>query len=132
MHCFRVSVLVAAVVLGGCVRTNTVPLGSPTNYARVPAADVRVFMQDSDVPGPFVKIALINADAPIGFTDEKDMISKACMEAGKLGANAIILDSIVEPSAGAKIAGEVFGQVARRHGKIVAIHYTPPNEPQQQ
>jgi len=43
-------------------------------------------------------------------------------EAGKLGANGIILDSLSEPSAGAKIAGAFHGTGAQRTGKVIAIY----------
>ena len=45
-----------------------------------------------------------------------------------MGANAIILDAISEPSAGAKIAGAVFGVGAERKGKAIAIFVFPPEK----
>lgn len=111
-----------------CVRTSTVPLGAPTSYPPVAWEQVQVFLKESDVPGEFVKIALINAEAASGWTNEKGMVDKVRKEAGKLGANGVIIDDIKEPSAGAKVAGAVFGVPANRHGKVVAIRYTraPP------
>ena len=44
-------------------------------------------------------------------------------KAGKLGANAIILDAMSEPSAGAKVASMIFGVGgAQRKGKAIAIY----------
>ncbi|MGH7461473.1 MAG: hypothetical protein ACREMA_10650 [Longimicrobiales bacterium] len=77
------------------------------------------------MPGEFVKLALINAEGPHGWTSDKGMVDKVRKEAGKLGSNGVILEEIREPSAGAKVAGAVFGVPAQRHGKVVAIRYTP-------
>jgi hypothetical protein len=119
--------LLIAVSMTACVRTSTVELGSPgqQQYSAVDPANVRVFVAASDVPGDFEKIAMINAEAASGWTNEKQMVEKLRKEAGKLGANGIILEGIQEPSAGAKIAGAVLGVAANRHGKVVAIRYDP-------
>jgi hypothetical protein len=49
------------------------------------------------------------------------MIEKAKKRAGDMGANAIVLRSIHEPSDGAKIASEFLGTSAERRGAIVAV-----------
>jgi len=46
-------------------------------------------------------------------------------KAGSLGANAIILDAVSEPSAGAKIAAVFLGTSAERKGKAIAIFIFP-------
>jgi hypothetical protein len=47
-------------------------------------------------------------------------------KAGKLGANAIILDAMSEPSAGAKVAAAfLLGTGAERKGKAIAIYVFP-------
>ena len=108
-----------------CVRTNTVQLGTPMNYPPVAWEEVQVFLKESDVPGQFVTIALINAEGASEYTNEKGMVDKVRKEAGKLGANGVIIEDIKEPSAGAKVAGAVLGVPATRHGKVVAIRFTP-------
>ena len=49
------------------------------------------------------------------------MLKSMRKKAAAVGANGIIMDGINEPSAGAKIAGAVFGTGAERKGKSVAI-----------
>ena len=56
------------------------------------------------------------------------MFKKMKQRAGQIGANAIILDAVSEPSAGAKIAGAIFGVGAERKGKAIAIFVFPPEE----
>ena len=45
-----------------------------------------------------------------------------------MGANAIILDAISEPSAGAKIAGAFLGYAPERQGNAVAIYVFPSGQ----
>lgn len=122
----RIVRLLGLTLLAACVRTSTVELGAPRHYPPVPPEQVHVFLTAEDVPGPFEKIALISAEGPHGLTSEKDMVDKARKEAGKRGANGIILQEITEPSAAAKVAAEVLGTTAQRHGTVVAIRFTPP------
>lgn len=56
------------------------------------------------------------------------MFKKMIKKAGAMGANGIILDAISEPSAGAKVAGAIFGVGAERKGKAIAIFVFPPEE----
>jgi len=43
-------------------------------------------------------------------------------KAGSLGANAIILDSLSEPTAGDKIVNAIIGTPNTRKGKAIAIY----------
>lgn len=133
MFHFVRSVLVTTAVaasLTGCVTTNAAML-SPTKYAAVPMEQVRVFLEEDDVPGDYEKIALINSQGSSFSTNEGQMIRKMQKRAGLLGANGIILNDIKEASAGAKVAAAVFGMDTQRKGKVVAIRLraTEPASP---
>ena len=80
-----VPLAIVLLALTACVRTSTVPLGTPRAYAPVLPQDVQVFLKEADVPGPFEKIALINAEGATGWTSENGMVEKLRKEAGKLG-----------------------------------------------
>jgi uncharacterized protein YbjQ (UPF0145 family) len=56
------------------------------------------------------------------------MFNSMKKKAGSLGANAIILDAVSEPSAGAKIAAAFLGTSAERKGKAIAIFIFPEEE----
>jgi hypothetical protein len=121
--------MISAVLLfAGCVSTNAVRLGSAQNYPRVPAEQVQVFLTEEDVKVPFEKVALINASAESGMTNEAKMIKAMQKKAGALGANAIILGDIKEPSAGAKVAGAFLGTGAQRKGSVTAIRILTEQE----
>ena len=119
-----VSVLTLALV-SGCVTAQVTRLGQIESYPPIPMTDVQVFLTESDVPSPFTKVALIKLSGDADWTNETAMVDKAKREAGKLGANGLILGRTEEPGTGAKIAASIFGVSANRRGEVVAILFTP-------
>ncbi len=107
-----------------CVSTNATLLDVAPSARRapVPAEQVRIYRLASQVPGRYDELALINSEGAHGMTNEKKMLESMRRKAGELGANALILEAITEPSAGAKVAATVFGVSAERKGKAVAIY----------
>ena len=117
---------VIVVSLGGCVTTNASRLGAPTaSRAAVLPQAVALYRTAEQVQGRYEEIALLNSAGDSAFTDESKMFESMKKKAGELGANGIILDAISEPSAGAKVAGAIFGVSAQRKGKAVAIYVFP-------
>lgn len=112
-------------LLLGCVAVTSTQLGKPTSRAAVPTADVAIYRTAQQVPGKYEEIALLNASGDYDLTDESQMYSQMRKEAGKLGANGIILDSISEPTTGAKVAQFFVGTEADRKGKAIAIFIYP-------
>jgi hypothetical protein len=82
---------------------------------------VKLYSTPSAVGSDYKEVALLNSTANTGFTSESGMIKSMRKKAADVGANGIIMGSINEPSAGAKIAGAIFGTGAERKGKSVAI-----------
>jgi len=71
-------------------------------------------------------MALLSSTGDSAFTSEETMWNSMRKKAGKLGANAIILDAMSEPSAGAKVAAAfLLGTGAERKGKAIAIYVLP-------
>ncbi len=111
---------VAALVATSCVSVNKSVLrpGLPP----VPEWAVQVFFETDSIP-EHTRVAILHASGSSGFTDEAEMIDRLREEAGKLGANAIILSGIKEPGAGEKFvnylaSGWVDGE---RRGGALAI-----------
>jgi uncharacterized protein YbjQ (UPF0145 family) len=119
--------LIAASVLlqTACASTAVTIVGQQMARPVVPAQEVRIYRTASQVPGEYQEIALLNSSAPTGWTNEEAMFKSMRQEAGKVGANAIILEAITEPSAGAKVAGALIGVAAERKGKAIAIYVKP-------
>jgi hypothetical protein len=55
------------------------------------------------------------------MTNEQEMITAAKERAARVGANGIVLSKIDEPSAGAKVAGMIFGVGVMRRSEILGI-----------
>jgi len=127
----KLCVFCCFLLLTSCVTTQAVRLGAPTGqrYDFVPWHQVAVYRTADQVPGKYEEVALLTATGESGWTSESDMWKSMQKKAGKLGANAIILDAMSEPSAGAKIAAAVLGVGgAERKGKAIAIYVFPPEE----
>lgn len=116
------------VVLGGCVQTQATMLGPKGQYPPVAPDQVQVFLDEDDAPATCTKIALINAQGESSFTNEAKMIEASRKKAGQVGANAVILAKINEPSAGAKIAGAFLGTGSQRRGQLVALRCPEPTK----
>lgn len=122
----RPPLVAVAAVLAACVQTNATQLGAArAARPKVHPDSVAVYRVASSVPGRYEEIALLNAAGPSGMTNEAGMVKSMRKKAGDLGANAVILDAISEPSAGAKVAAAVVGVQAQRKGSAVAIFVFP-------
>jgi hypothetical protein len=109
-----------------CVRTNTTVLDPSKTREPIDPADVVIYTTAGKVPGDYEEIALLNSKADSASTSEAQMFKSMRKKAAKVGANAIILDAVSEPSTGAKIAAAVlFGTGAERKGKALAIYVIP-------
>jgi hypothetical protein len=106
---------------GGCVSARTTLLSSET-YPAVPEEDVRVFLARDLMPASCERIAMIRMSADSDLTTENQMIRRARQRAGQIGANAILIDYIRNPSTGTQIAAVLFGTPDDRKGRVAAFH----------
>ena len=108
--------------LTACVSVQTTRLGSGVIHPPVPADRVTIYRTADQVHAKYEEVALLSASGDSSMTTEDQMYSKMRQQAGELGANGIILDSVAEPTTGAKVAQALLGTSADRHGKAVAIY----------
>ncbi|HET9440291.1 MAG TPA: hypothetical protein VFO52_08970 [Longimicrobiales bacterium] len=113
--------LLAMVALSGCISTNAVRLGQPTQYPPVKPEEVQVFLTEADVKGEYDKVAIINAEGNYNFANDERMINAMKKKAAQYGANAIIIDEFKDPSTVEKIADAVVGVGGEKKGKVLAI-----------
>ena len=102
------------------VRLETGPARPP-----LPADSVRIYRSAAQVPGPYVEVGIITAQGYTITVDDARLIERMREEAGKLGANALILDA---SSDGAAQQGKVNVQVNEPQmakGRSVAIYVKP-------
>lgn len=123
------SVFLLAILISGCVSTNATLLG-PSNSSRPETNPKEIIMYRTadQVPGKYQEIALLHSKGDSLYTDEADMYESMRKKAAEVGANAIILDAISEPSAGAKVAGAFLGTGSDRKGSAVAIFVYPSED----
>ena len=123
----RLLLVLTLLATAACVTTNATRLGGTVARPAVPTSAVVIYRSANQVPGKYEEIALLNSKGESGLTDEAAMFKSMQKKAGELGANAIILDAVSEPSAGAKVASAVFGTGAERKGRAIAIYVFPDN-----
>jgi len=111
--------------LTACVTTNAIKLGTPQVRPPVPMEEVAVYMNPGSVPGKYEEVALLNSTGDAMWGGEAKMIKSMKKKAGKIGANAIILNDIDEPKAIEKIIGSYLGTITQRKGKALAIYLVP-------
>jgi len=87
--------------------------------------EVAVYMNPGSVPGKYEEVALLNSTGDAMWGGEAKMIKSMKKKAGKIGANAIILNDIDEPKAIEKIIGSYLGTITQRKGKALAIYLVP-------
>ncbi len=117
-------------LLSGCVTTNASMLGTASTQRPVVLPEnVALYRNADQVPRRYEEVALLNSEGDSNFTNEAKMFESMKKKAGEVGANAIILDALSEPSGGAKVAAAIFGVSAERKGKALAIYVFPADAP---
>jgi hypothetical protein len=115
------------------VSTNATLIDPTAHLARTCPAAVKLFTTPDRVQQPYREVALLSSRGKTSYSSEDDMIKSMREKAARVGANGIILSGIDEPSAMAKIAGQVaqvavdaagmFGDIsAERNGSAMAIY----------
>jgi hypothetical protein len=113
--------LLFTVALAGCTRTNAALLDNSIHLARTCPDAVKLYTAPSNVGSPYTEVALLNSTGSSGWTSESGMMKSMREKAAEVGATAIIMGTIDEPGAGAKVVGAIFGTGTERKGKSVAI-----------
>ena len=108
-------------ILAACVSVNATRLGAGVIRPPVPPDHVAIYRTADQVGSPYEEVALLSGSEDYNTTEEK-MYQKMREKAGELGANGIILNSMTEPTTGAKVAQVLLGTPAQRRGNAVAIY----------
>jgi len=106
--------------LVSCVTVNKSVLETSYAATPIPKEEVHVYLAGDDVP-EHTRVAILNAEGDGDLTNEGQMIDKLREEAGKLGANAIILGEVEEPGTGAEVAQAFLGTSANRKSRAIAV-----------
>ena len=106
--------------LSACVTVNKSVLDRSFMDQPVPMESVHVYLPGDEIP-EHTRIAILNAEGDVDITNEAEMIDKLREEAGKLGANAIVLGDIREPGTGERVLAAVLDTSASRRSQAIAI-----------
>ena len=121
----------AALMLTACVSTNSTMLGQAVGGTAVAPESVVIYRTASQVPSNYRELAILNSKGDSNFTNERKMYESMRKEAARIGANAIILDALSEPSPAVRVAAAIFGVGVARKGSAVAIYVEPKAPPAQ-
>jgi hypothetical protein len=117
----RVSLVLAAITTSmACVHVSKSILSDRSMYP-IAQSDVFVFIAGDTIPAACERVALLHGSGADGFVNESNMIDALRKEAGKLGANAIVLQSVEEAGTGEKLAAGLLGTSADMDGDAVAV-----------
>lgn len=115
------ALVLISTTLCGCVSVQSTRLGSGAIRPPVSPDQVSIYRNSEQVGTRYEEVALLSASGDHGMTNEEQMYAGIRKKAGELGANGVILESVSEPTTGAKVAQAFLGTSANRRGKAVAI-----------
>ena len=112
-----------ALAISAChsVSTNASLMDPTLRLAKTCPAAVKLYTVPDRVEQPYREVALLNSSGETSYSSESYMIKSMRERASAVGANGIILDRIDEPSAMAKIAGQVAQVAADATGHVTQI-----------
>jgi len=119
------AILIIAALAAACISTQAVLLdpSAKGKYPPVSWMDVKLYLDEKDVPGEYEKIGIIKAEGTEGFTTEEKMYAEMKKQAGLIGANGIILESMKDPGDIERMANALAGGwgLGSRKGRAIAI-----------
>jgi hypothetical protein len=81
---------------------------------------VRVFRVQSLVPGDCTPYALIHAAGDAYMTNDEGMLAAARRQAGKIGANAVLMTEVRDPALSTRIIAILQRESVDRRGQLLA------------
>jgi hypothetical protein len=115
--------------LVGCLNVTSTRIGPPSlGYDRPLLApdEVAVYRTEEQVPGEYQEVALLHVTGSETWSTESGVYRKLREEAGRLGANAVILQPVRELSNREKIVARSLNLDMGREGRAIAIYVLPP------
>ena len=91
----------------------------------VAADSVRVFFDQASVTGAYDRIALLSTHTRWDKADPLTIVTALKTEAGRIGANAVILAPIDDPKGGRRLAALILPGVGEIAGSAIAIYLDP-------
>jgi hypothetical protein len=117
----RVWSLLALCLLAGCASVDGYRIGTAAR-PRVPADSVRLFFSPDYVSARYEPVAVLGTDLDWNRSFNKGTYDALRARAGQLGANAVILGSVVGADGRPRIAGLPPRALTSSVGRAVAVY----------
>lgn len=122
--------------LTACVSASATRLGKSAIRPAIDPETVVIYRTADQVSGRYDEVALLNAEGDHTFAKEERLYNKMRKKAADLGANALILDSVIEPEKEERMSGKWWLEIGHavytsvinppnRKGKAIAIYVYP-------
>lgn len=123
-----IALIVGCAAVMGCVSVSKSVLTREYASQPVPRDDVYVFLTSAgdEVPESCRRVAILHASGAEAASEGK-ILDKLREEAGKLGANSILVQNMEEPGTGERIAGALLGFGTDKDSDAIAL-YCPPDD----
>jgi hypothetical protein len=123
--------------LAACARTTvkpfigSVPFAGVSSYDAVPPESVVVYRTAAEILSPFEHLAIVSARGDFVLLGEEELVQSLRREAGRLGANGLLVAGVVSPRGVRTVTGAIIGgEDALRRGEGVAIRVRPDSATQ--
>lgn len=116
----RIIVLLSLLLAAACVTVSKSVLMDRSAHP-VPRAQVYVYLAGDSIPESCERVAILHASGSQDHTNESQMIDKLREEAGKLGANAVHLQTMDDAGTGERVVSALFGTTADRDSDALAL-----------
>lgn len=122
------ALIACSFTLVGCLEVTTTQVGPPSlgfDRPRLAPDQVAIYRTEEQVPGEYQEVALLHVTGSEAWSTESEVYQKMREEAARLGANAVILQPVREPSTREKIAARRLNLDMGRDGRAIAIYLLP-------
>lgn len=128
--------LIALLVISlatGCVSSRSTRIGTAPIRPAVAAEQVVIYRTVDQVDGRYEEVAILSAAGDHTFAHEERLYKSLRKEAAEIGANAIILDEVIEPNLEPRMSGKWWLEISsavynnvinppNRRAKAIAIY----------
>ncbi|MEQ9570223.1 MAG: hypothetical protein RLN75_08555 [Longimicrobiales bacterium] len=121
-------IVLLPLVLTACVTVSKSVLMDRSAHP-VPREQVYVYLAGDSIPESCERVAILHASGSQDHTNESQMIDKLREEAGKLGANAVHLQTMEDAGTGERVVSALFGTPSDRDSDALAL-WCPDRAPQ--
>lgn len=122
MRLLTIAVLLMAV--SACVSSRSTRIGTAPIRPAVEVEQVVIYRTSDQVEGRYEEVALLNADGDHTFANEERLYKSLRKEAAELGANAIILEEVIEPNLEPRMSGKWWLEIS---SAVYSNVINPPN-----